>query len=218
MQTSPTIQPTPQGGHPATDGELSLGEALSALFDGECSGPQAAALTRAYPGSEELQQRWARYQCLGDALRARESEQVSLPASPSFVSAVMARVAGEPLPVVSAPEVLASRDVSVSAANESVFRWKMVAGVATLAAVVAVAWQVAVAPAPTSAPQLAQSAPPVVVASQPAVQRVVTEQGVVLRDPQLEELMAAHRQYGSMSALQMPAGFLRNATYEAPQR
>jgi sigma-E factor negative regulatory protein RseA len=50
------------------------------------------------------------------------------------------------------------------------------------------------------------------------VQAVVTDQGVVLRDPQLEELMAAHRQYGSMSALQMPAGFLRNATYDTPQR
>jgi len=40
----------------------------------------------------------------------------------------------------------------------------------------------------------------------------------MLRDPQLEELMAAHRQYGGVSALQMPAGFLRNATYETPQR
>ena len=42
--------------------------------------------------------------------------------------------------------------------------------------------------------------------------------GVVLRDPQLEALLSAHRQFGGASALQMPAGFLRNATYDAPQR
>jgi hypothetical protein len=38
-------------------------------------------------------------------------------------------------------------------------------------------------------------------------QAVVTERGVMLRDPQIEELMAAHRQHGGMSALQMPAAF-----------
>jgi sigma-E factor negative regulatory protein RseA len=48
---------------------------------------------------------------------------------------------------------------------------------------------------------------------------VQTAQGQVLRDVRLEELLAEHRQYGGMSALQMPAGFLRNATYDAaPQR
>jgi sigma-E factor negative regulatory protein RseA len=30
--------------------------------------------------------------------------------------------------------------------------------------------------------------------------------------------MAAHRQFGGASALQMPAGFLRNATFEGPAR
>ena len=32
---------------------------------------------------------------------------------------------------------------------------------------------------------------------------------------QLEQLLAEHRQYGGMSALQMPAGFLRDATHQA---
>jgi sigma-E factor negative regulatory protein RseA len=35
----------------------------------------------------------------------------------------------------------------------------------------------------------------------------------MLRDPQLDALLAAHRQFGGTSALQMPSGFLRNATY-----
>ncbi|MDU7587859.1 MAG: anti-anti-sigma factor, partial [Acidovorax sp.] len=43
-------------------------------------------------------------------------------------------------------------------------------------------------------------------------------QQVMLRDPRLDELLAAHKQFGSTTALQMPAGFLRNATFEAPAR
>ena len=57
-------------------------------------------------------------------------------------------------------------------------------------------------------------------ATQIAVNQPVTNaQGqVMIRDPRLDELLAAHKQYGSTSALQMPAGFLRNATFEAPAR
>jgi sigma-E factor negative regulatory protein RseA len=39
---------------------------------------------------------------------------------------------------------------------------------------------------------------------------------VMLRDPRLDELLEAHRQAGGAS--QMPSGFLRNATFEAPSR
>ena len=42
--------------------------------------------------------------------------------------------------------------------------------------------------------------------------------GVMLRDPRLDELMAAHKQFGGTSALQMPSGFLRNATFDGPTR
>lgn len=45
-----------------------------------------------------------------------------------------------------------------------------------------------------------------------------TEAGVMLRDPQLDALMAAHQQMGGHSAWQGPSGFLRNATYERPAR
>ena len=40
----------------------------------------------------------------------------------------------------------------------------------------------------------------------------------MLRDARLDELLAAHKQFGGISALQMPAGFLRNATFENPAR
>jgi sigma-E factor negative regulatory protein RseA len=34
----------------------------------------------------------------------------------------------------------------------------------------------------------------------------------------LDQLLAAHQQFGGTSALQMPAGFVRNATFERPAR
>jgi sigma-E factor negative regulatory protein RseA len=40
----------------------------------------------------------------------------------------------------------------------------------------------------------------------------------MIRDSQLDELLAAHQQSAGISALQMPAGFLRDATYERPAR
>jgi sigma-E factor negative regulatory protein RseA len=51
---------------------------------------------------------------------------------------------------------------SVPAANDAVFRWKMVAGVASLFALATLVWQVTVAPASSTGPQLAQLTPPVV--------------------------------------------------------
>ena len=41
---------------------------------------------------------------------------------------------------------------------------------------------------------------------------------VMLRDARLDELLAAHKQFGGTSALQMPAGFLRNATFDGADR
>jgi sigma-E factor negative regulatory protein RseA len=38
----------------------------------------------------------------------------------------------------------------------------------------------------------------------------------MIRDPQLDGFMAAHRQLGGASVL--PAGFVRNATLEGPAR
>jgi sigma-E factor negative regulatory protein RseA len=43
-------------------------------------------------------------------------------------------------------------------------------------------------------------------------------QQVMLRDPQLDAMLAAHRQAGGAPALQMSAGFLRNATFEGTSR
>ena len=42
--------------------------------------------------------------------------------------------------------------------------------------------------------------------------------GPMIRDPRLDEFLAAHRQLAGGSALQTPAGFLRNAAFESGSR
>lgn len=187
-------------------------EQLSALVDGELDVAAVAALWQA--DDDLVCARWARYQLIGDVLRGASPA----PADPARVAAIMQRVRQERAAPVPLPVVGVNR---MDAANDAVFRWKMVAGFASLAAVVAVAWNMAGSGGLDGAagPQLAQAPVPAqVVPAQAAVPVVVAgEQGPVLRDPRLEELMAAHRQAGGLSALQMPAGFLRNAAFDPPE-
>ena len=110
-----------------------------------------------------------------------------------------------------------------NAANAAVFRWKVAAGFASFAAIAAVGWSVylgAEGDGRAAGAQLA-AAQPAMTAMAPALLATAAGpdgQQVMLRDPRLDELLAAHKQFGSTTALQMPAGFLRNATFEAPAR
>jgi sigma-E factor negative regulatory protein RseA len=123
----------------------------------------------------------------------------------------------------------------VDAANEPVFRWKLVAGAASMVAVAAISWtligsgtagsqagaQIAAQQQPTTNSVLAAAA---IGSQQPAgatltPTRVMVGNGnpqVMLRDPRLDQLLEAHQQAGGAS--QMPSGFLRNATFEGPTR
>lgn len=74
--------------------------------------------------------------------------------------------------------------------------------------------QLVQAPAGVEAPQ-AFAQPP---AEAAAEQRVVTANGTLVRDARLDQYLSAHKQFGGSSALGVPAGFLRSATYEGPSR
>jgi len=194
-------------------------ESLSALVDDELGDEELAALLEACQRDEAALDCWNRYQLIGEALRAPACTAAggALGAERAFVSRLSQRLAQEGVaaPLASATpvwqpvvaEVLPHRG---PAANDGVFRWKLVAGVACLAAVSAMAWNVSGLLGAASEPQLAQAplAAPVMVAS---------PQGVVVRDARFEELLAAHRQLGATSALQEPSGFLRNAAFDMPQ-
>ena len=174
---------------------------------------------------------WHAYQVIGDVLRGHPDPTGNRSAT-DFLAAVRlgledkdVRVTAQPRPVVNVA-VATSGAGRRDAANDAVFRWKLVAGFASLAAVMAVSWSVVSGSNGAAAgAQLASNAPAAVTTTAataaPAVNvpvAVNTGQGVLIRDAQLEALLAEHRQHGGMSALQMPSGFIRNATYEAAGR
>lgn len=211
--------------------------AWSALADGALNATDIDALLLSIDDSPEVLSDWHAYQVIGDVLRGN-ADPTGASAANDFLAAVrigldacetttLARVPRPPMADTSLAHVPGQ-----TAANEAVFRWKLLAGIASLAAMMAVSWttltgsgpgpngsagaQLAAAPAiPVTEPASVASAP---VAPGPAAVMVGTGQGVLIRDPQLEALLAEHRQHGGMSALQMPSGFIRNATYEAAGR
>lgn len=216
----------------ATPGQ-DLETALSAMVDGELSASELDALLESLPSGSLAN--WHAYEVIGDVLRGHADPTGIQPAA-DFLAAVRiglgasnTEVQEAPRPVVEAARVLSGGERR-EAANDAVFRWKLVAGFASLAAVMAVSWSMISGSGSTGAAgaQLASgstgsTSAPVLVSTvgAPAANSPVavnTGQGVLIRDAQLEALLAEHRQHGGMSALQMPSGFIRNATYEAAGR
>lgn len=209
-------------------------ERLSALLDGELSMVELDDWLLAQDADGAVQTACRRYQLIGQVMRAEPL--VVEPTSPQdFLAGVRARLSSAPASAMAPSPAQPAAQPRGVAANDAVFRWKLVAGVASLAAVMAVSWSVlGGAPGPaggvTPGPQMAQVPSGALGGALPgsgqanpgaasATLVVNTERGPVLRDPRLEELLAEHRQYGGVSALQMPAGFLRDATHQSdPQR
>lgn len=190
-------------------------ELMSALADGQLRGEAFARGVEVAATDAAARQAWQAYHLIGDTLRSAD-----LAAAPSaaFMAKLSARLAAEAPPAI---KTIAEEPMPIGAgvvldghreaANDGSFRWKMVAGVASVAAVAAIGWSlVAGGGAPAGQPQLAAATAPVLAGGD--------AQGVMIRDARLDELLAAHRQFGGAAAVQMPAGFVRNATFEGPAR
>lgn len=216
----------------------SVREELSALADGQLQGEAFARAVDRLCADGELQATWRTYHVVGEVLRTGRPSACT--DGDQFLARFQARLAAEPaprvLPVVQQPVLTPN----VEAANEPVFRWKLVAGVASLAAAAAIGWNWVGSGAggAASGPQLAlQQAQPVAVptatdgsvlaamqnAPSPGAgaTRVLVGSGsnapqLMLRDPRLDRLLEAHRQ--AAGGAQMPSGFLRNATFEGAPR
>jgi sigma-E factor negative regulatory protein RseA len=193
-------------------------ERVSALMDGQLHSQEFADAVHAACDDADAQESWGTYHLIGDVLRGDPAAQRH--ASSDFVARLQVRLLAERIALAPVADVVAEPGGALhapsrqSAANNGSFRWKMVAGFASLAAVAAVGWNsVSTVSSPAAAPQLVQGvASPLVAVANP------TSGAVMLRDPQLDEILAAHKQQGGSSALQMPAGFLRNATFEGHTR
>ena len=208
-------------------------EQLSALADGELQGEEFASAV-AYAGTQEGQSAWRMYHLIGDTLRSTQVAQVAHVADPGLLGRLREQLALEPqssaAPMAPLTEIAVAPSHAVlhvpEAANASIFRWRLAAGFASLAAVVALGWNTYSGLGGSAAPrggaqgaQLAAAQPPAVAAPAfVATADAPREPSVMIRDPRLDELLAA-QQFGKTTALQMPAGFLRNATFdEAPKR
>lgn len=234
-------------------------EQISALTDGALHGHAMARAVDALCADHAMQQVWQDHHAVGDVLRAGVHRpctdgaaflsrfQQRLAAEPAFVPVAIVEPVSSvvPLPVRRPAAVVAESVERTEAANEPVFRWKLVSGVASLAAVAAIGWNLVggvglpAADSRLAAQQQVQS--PVQTASReasvmpvaaPSIDasvaggsqaqvstRVATGGGepqVMLRDARLDRLLEAHRQAGG--AAQMPSGFLRNATFDGPSR
>nr|WP_309950098.1 sigma-E factor negative regulatory protein [Variovorax sp. 3319] len=212
-------------------------EQVSALADGHLQGEDFARAIDAVCAEDDARGAWRSYHLVGDILRSGAHTPCSN--TDAFLTRFQQRLAAEPVvatPVlapVTAAEVI-TMERKADAANEPVFRWKLVAGAASLVAVAAISWTLVGNGAgfSSSGAQIASQQPaansvlaaaatngaaPAATTLTPT--RVVVGNGspqVMLRDPRLDQLLEAHQQAGGAS--QMPSGFLRNATFEGPTR
>lgn len=216
--------------------EGTVASAWSALMDGAISDQDWDAMWRSARHPSAAYENWNAYQVVRDALRGGAPLAAATPPA-TFLASFQARLHQE---VAAAPQQDMSErpsgvsspvdGVRKSAANASIFRWKMLAMAASVSAVMAVSWGVLGTATGDRAAQAASelakatplAAPAEAVVAEPNSANtsviVQTGQGPLIRDARLEALLAEHRQYGGMSALQKPAGFLRNATYDALDR
>lgn len=216
---------------PSTD------ECISALTDGQLDGVIQADTLTLLATDEPALATWQVYQLVGDVLRT--GEQALPPADDDFVARLRQRMSterpaaqphlsSEPAPApVSAPvpdmalpaRAPAPQPIAVQpAANDGVFRWKLVAGLASFTAVGLLGWQLlALIPTPGS-DTLAQAPQTPAPRAMAQVSAEFSAPPQYQRDPRMTEWLLAHRQVGGGMALQHPNGFLRNATFEVAER
>lgn len=195
-------------------------ELISALVDGEVAAAELPDAVAAASRTTEALRIWQTYQVVGQTLRGQAP--AALACGDAFLAHFRERMATEvvvrPVPVDVLPPRAAEAALPVPApsANDALIRWKLFAAAASLTAVAVFGWHVAslTEPSGTLAAAPASGANP----SQVPVASTAAAAPVMLRDARLDALMEAHKQYGGTSALQMPAGFLRNATFDGSGR
>jgi sigma-E factor negative regulatory protein RseA len=183
-------------------------ELISALADGQLQGE---ALVRGIEAAvaEPGLRTWRSYCVVGEVLRSGLAPAGTPPEV--FLTRFRARLQQEQVTRPQSLPVLMPIRTREQAAND--WRWKMVAGVASVAAVAAVSWNTW-APTGGSAGQPRLALAPAAVIPVAVDPRTAT----MIRDPRLDQLLQAHRQLGSATALPTPSVFLRNATFEGPAR
>jgi sigma-E factor negative regulatory protein RseA len=200
---------------------LNSGEMVSDLMDGRLRDDSFVLAVQALKTQAQAREAWHRYHVVGDVLRS--GDLANCADDTGFLSRFQVRLQREAalrpdnadagaLAQVGSEQIVMPATRRVDAANDAGFSWKWAAGFASLLVVVFLGWnRVGDIQGSVAAPQLAdarQASPSAVTVDTP------TDGQVMIRDPRLDQLLMAHRQSGGASVLQVPSGFLRNATFE----
>lgn len=194
---------------------------LSALCDGEADAAEAEASFDGWRDDAALRARWHSYQWIGDVMRsddlASEAEH-----DQAFLLALRERLAKEP--VVLAPARVAEPAIAVMqpaglqvAAGGRRQRWAapmaMAAGVMVTGALVVMSSS---GPQPTvstgstltalQAPATMTATQSALVAAGPGVGASAVQVGDMVRNPELDRYLNAHRQFAQSSTLSVPGG------------
>lgn len=202
-------------------------ELVSALADGQLTGDEFARALECLSEKEDARLTWHAYHVVADVLRSGDAP--SGVGDADFLSRLKASLQKEAELMPSgaefdrlgrehSPPLEGVLEVRAKAANEPRYYWKALAAVASLAVALVVGWQAISGTGDSGAlSKLAQ----IQLGKPDAVSPAVMDRGespTMIRDPQLDALLAAHKQFGGTSAFQVPAGFLRNATFEGASR
>jgi sigma-E factor negative regulatory protein RseA len=213
------------------DTQDEVAQRVSALVDGQLSDEEFARAIADLHSDLLARSQWDTYHVVGDAMRS-SSGAVQLH-DDDFVQRLKYRIVNDALKdeATDQDKTWAGRqcDVNLPSANDN--SWRLMAGFVSAAACVLVAWLGLTwtsSPGPGSGQQLAKQEAVVSTLAALTSQTASTglqldsvialkkpgESTLMIRDPRLDALLAAHRQFGGATALQMPSGFLRNATFE----
>ena len=199
-------------------------ERVSALMDGQVQGEEFARTVAYLASTPKAQDTWDTYHLIGDAMRSPGATIRTHDAAfvarlrSTLAQDAIEKIATSPLPI----RADGQKDLKVVAANDP--WWKGVVGLASVAMVAVLAWQGVTLMGPASrsgdgAAQLVKATLPAAPVVVPATLTAgVDTPMLIIRDPQLDALLAAHRQMGGATALQMPSGFMRNATFNESER
>jgi sigma-E factor negative regulatory protein RseA len=209
-------------------------ERISALMDGHLEGDAFALALQDLQRNPQALVNWDAYHVIGRTLRSGADEAQAF--DPAFLTRLSQRLKTEAIeiePVPATPVVVNKTYLPPPAANQG--NWRRVAGLASFMLVAVLAWQgldpvvqgsgggtVAQSNAPVGTTGAVLTAS---VGSGPRGQVLIRSDGtsvltrssdaaVMIRDPQLDALLAAHRNFAGASALQMAPGFVHNANFE----
>lgn len=187
---------------------------LSALCDGEADPAEAQGSFEGWRDDAALRARWHSYQWIGDVMRSDDLASTA-EHDQAFLLALRERLAKEP--VVLAPARADSVVPTVASAGQQLAvaggrrqRWgapmAMAAGVMVTGALVVMSSS---GPQPTASPgPLALQPVPQAqtVAAGPAIGASAVQVGDMLRNPELDRYLNAHRQFVQGSTLSVPGG------------